>query len=172
MKQNNPLLRDWRKCSLFCSVCYSGITWACHSWMCIRSAGVCFQKCVWCLKRLLWLLDARGGIVLTVKATCLPCLGIFTCKEALRQGIEAWQTSLRGLDSKSLLPPKLYCSDKYCQYIDWMSKSCKTGFFFLHNPALSHAIFPTGHLIPLLSSISSYPCKFLVLRRKTPALVD
>lgn len=43
-----------------------------------------------------------------------------------------------GLDDILLLLPKLYCRDKVCQYIDWMSKTWKT--IFLHDSALSHAI--------------------------------
>lgn len=55
-----------------------------------------------------------------------------------------------GLDDILLLLPKLYCRDKVCQYIDWMSKTWKT--IFLHDSALSHAITLQARLIPLLPS--------------------
>lgn len=52
-------------------------------------------------------------------------------------------TGQLGLDGISLLPPKLYCSDKCCQYIDRMSKSWKTAFSYTAQSCHTQSLYST-----------------------------
>lgn len=87
------------------------------------------QRCFWCLTRRLPAWDAGGELSSLSEQPVFHALG-FSPTKSQRAGTTANRnmTGQPGLDGISLLPPKPYCSDKCYQYIDWMSKSWKTGF--------------------------------------------
>lgn len=112
------------------------------------------RRCLQCLRRRLSVLDAREEL------SSLSELPVFMHRDFHLQtaGMTANRsmTGQPGLDGISLLSPKLYRSDKCCQYIDRMSKSWKTASFYTAQPCHTQSLYSTfnstassGLLIPL-----------------------
>lgn len=113
-----------------------------HPWASKMFEGTFYTELFVTLEETVVSTGCWGGIVITVRATCLPCFVIFTCKQPLRQRNRS-MTGQPGLGGISLLPPKLYCSDKCCQYIDWLSKSWKTAFSYTSQPCHTQSLYST-----------------------------
>lgn len=104
----------------------------------------------WRLKRRLSVLDAGEEVSL------LSELPVSMLHDFHLQVVSATanrsMTGQPGLDCISLLLPKLYCSDKRCQYIDWMSESWKTAFSYTTKPCHIQSTYSTFNSTALPTS--------------------